>query len=370
MSMRRLRSALAGAVLGVMAVPAAAQEFFDAPRAMTIEKACEAYASFRRQAEPETVAPGDVVVARGTNRKTDPSHVFVEIGGRSKWLEIGCGTLGPEDASLADKGKARPGKAASGAPSQCLPFFDESDATVKVGNGVADITPKPPRLDAFDRAINATCGAPGKVVAAGEFKAMMRAHPDVLDRVQAFTGGKVFAGKAAATSREAYLEDLTAAWFAIKAFDHIFCGEPNPGSQGGKIGGLHFHGRYLQLQESGDACRMGNHAQNEVRPGVIYTTGVIMKNASGRFVSDAVKGYGLTLSGEDLIKVVTRAFAENPGEGPESGGCILQVADDGHTFATVFVRRATGIRTFYPDATPNGPRDRRNPPCRAAVTLP
>ncbi len=114
---------------------------------------------------------------------------------------------------------------------------------------------------------------------------------------------------------------------------------------------------------------MTNHHQNEVVDGVIYTMGVRMKNSSGRVVSDATKGYGLTLSGEDILKVVTRAFADNPTTSTSSAGCILPVKDDGYDFKTVFVRRATGIRTFYPDATPNGRGDRVNPDCAAKVEV-
>jgi len=164
-----------------------------------------------------------------------------------------------------------------------------------------------------------------------------------------------------------YLEDLTDAWFAIAAFDHIFCGEP--AANGGKIGGLHFHGRYLDLQKEGSACRMSNYAQNEVVPGVIYTMGVMMKNASGTFVRDARKGYGLTTSAEDIFKIVTRAFAENPTTSSESTGCLLPVTDDGQRFTAVFVRRAAGIRTFYPDATPNARGTTQNPPCAAEITI-
>lgn len=43
------------------------------------------------------------------------------------------------------------------------------------------------------------------------------------------------------------------------------------------------------------------------------------------------------------------------------------VSDDGETFPTVFVPQANGIRTFFPDATPDL---ERNPRCAAPITLP
>ena len=359
-------AAVAAAVLaGAITPPAAAQTFFEARRDFRLEKACDATRTIRTKTEPSPLEAGSVVEARGVNRADNPTHAFVVIGDQSKWLDLACGIF-MDDQPAADPGVVddRPGRQPA-----CLPFFDEVDNPVPVGfGGTADITPKKPELNAFDKAINAVCGAPGKVVAQDEFKLMLRAHPAVLERIRTFTAGKVFADRPQRSDNETYLSDLAEAWFAVKAFDHIFCGEPNPASGGGRIGGLHFHGRYVQLQEQGHACRMNNLRQNEVVPGVVYTMGVVMKNASGRFVKDARKGYGLTLSGEDILKAATRGFAENPTSSGESQGCLLPLTDDARQFTTVFVRRKAGIRTFYPDATP-GRGGKPTPPCSAALKL-
>ncbi len=246
----------------------------------------------------------------------------------------------------------------------CLPFFDNVDNPIKINvGGNADITPPTPSLNAFDLAVNNTCGAAGKVVAADEFKDLLRQHPAVLQRLQAFTQNRVYANRPVPASSEAYLQDLSDAWFNLKAFDHIFCGEPKAGSA---IGGLHFHGRYVQLQASGAACRMTNFRQNEVVPGVLYSMGVVMKTADGREARSSIKGYGLTLSAEDILKAATRAFAENPTASSESTACLLPLSDDGVNFTTVFVRRANGIRTFYPDATPA----KTDPACATTISLP
>ncbi len=362
-----LAIATAGVLLATIA-PLSAQEFFPIPREFILDKACEATTSIRTKAEPTPLAAGTTLPARGVNRAGGPTHVLAVVGNASKWLDLTCGRFAD---GLDAAGTAKPSSTpATLTQAQCAPFFDDEDNRVRLGfGGTLDITPKAPKLDAFDEAINAVCGVPGKETTRDEFKTLMRAHPAVLDRIRAFTRGKVFAGRPARAAAGEYLLDLTDAWYALKGFDHIFCGEPNNSPSGGKIGGLHFHGRYLQLQRSGDACRMTNHHQNEVVDGVIYTMGVRMKNSSGRVVSDATKGYGLTLSGEDILKVVTRAFADNPTTSTSSAGCILPVKDDGYDFKTVFVRRATGIRTFYPDATPNGRGDRVNPDCAAKVEV-
>lgn len=357
--------AIVSGLLGSLA-PASAQEFFADRREFVLDKACDATSSIRSKADPTPLVAGTKVQGRGVNRRAGPTHVFVVVGNSSKWLELGCGQF--SDGLDAMGSVAAGAKPAPGNRAQCLAFFDDEVNPVAIGHGgTIDITPKAPPLNDFDAALNAVCGAPGKVTTRDEFKALMRAHPGVLDRLRTFTGGKVFATRPTRTTAEDYLGDLADAWYEVKAFDHIFCGEPNPAATGGKIGGLHFRGRYLQLQRNGDACRMNNHAQNEAVDGVIYTMGVRMKNSSGRLVSDATKGYGLTLSGEDILKSVTRAFAENPTTSTGSVGCLLPIRDDGHEFKAVFVRRASGIRTFYPDATPNGRGDHINPDCAAKI---
>ena len=365
--LRRRAFALAVALhaAALASTPARAQDFFAASRDFVVDRACNATRSLQPNASPTALEIGTSYPGRGVNRAGNPTHAFIRLGSASRWVDLSCG-------HFADGLPAGPGNGPrpdSASEQQCLPFFDTIDNPVKVGvGGTVDITPPPPPPNAFDDAITTTCGAPGKIVSSDAFKMLLRANTPVLERIKGFTAGKVFADRPARTSNEDYLADLADAWFAVKAFDHIFCGEPSAAG-GGKIGGLHFHARYLQLQKSGQACRMNNLAQNEVIPGAVYTMGVIMKAADGRQIRDARKGYGLTLNGEDILKAATRAFSENPSASAESQGCLLPVADDGKQFSVVFVRRAAGIRTFYPDATPNGRGDRISPPCKAGVDL-
>ena len=351
---------IAGLCIDVL--PASAQSFFAARRDFILRKACDATLTIATKRDPKSLPAGAVVSVRGLNRSNNPSHAFVVLDKQNRWIDLDCGEF-MDGEPIADDGATE--ARADRAP-QCLPFFDDVDnpVEIKVG-GKVDITPKKPQLNAFDKAVNATCGAPGKSVTLDEFKALMLAHPEVLDRIKAFTGGKVFPDRPVRNARADYLTDLTEAWFAVKAFDHIFCGEPNASASQGKIGGLHFVGRYLQLQEAGQACRMRNPRQNEVVPGVIYTMGVVMKNANGAMVRDARKGYGLTLSGEDILKTGTRAFLDNPTPSTESTACLAALVDDGKQFTAVFVRRKAGIRTLYPDATPS----RTDPACKAPIKL-
>lgn len=351
-------------IVGLCAHSAFAETQFAQPRTFVLTQTCDAYTSLKKKTHPEPLEIGKNYTAIGENKATDSTHALLQLHHANKWVALDCGhyTDGQaENGALHNAHSGSPDSPSTAA--DCLPFFDTLDNPVSVKfGGKVDVTPPVPTLNAFDQAVNTVCGAPGKVVSGNEFRTLLQQHPDVLQRLKTFTHDKVFAGRPAAASDTAYLNDLTEAWFNLKAFDHIFCGQPG---EGGKIGGLHFYGRYEQLQQSGQACRMNNYRQNEVVPGVLYTFGVSMKMADGRIVRHATKGYGYTLNAEDILKVATRAFAENPTANRDSTACLLPMSDDGKSFSTVFVRRANGIRTFYPDGTPST----TDPACQAAIHL-
>ncbi len=334
-----------------------AQVPFSEPREFVVEKPCKAYTSIKKKTQAKALEVCKTYTALGENNRQGATHAYIQLGGKKKWVDLNCGHYA--DAGVTSS-KCPPGP---GPDVKCLPFFDDVDnpVTVKIG-GTVDMTPTAPVPEPFDQAVTATCGAAGKVVSKEEFKTLLRNHPDVLQRIMVFTNRQVFANRPARESTEDYLDDLTEAWFSIKAFDHIMCGQPEAGKD---IGGLHFRGRYLQLQQTGEACRMNNFSENEAVPGVIYSFGATMKAANGGTAKSPVKGYGLTLSAEDILKAATRAFTENPTQSSESTACLQPLLDDGKQFTTVFVRRASGIRTFYPDATP----DANDPVCKATIDL-
>lgn len=330
-------------------VVAIAQTFFAPPKSFVIQNNCTAFTSIKKKTNPVPVNVGQQYVAHGENKKNNATHVFIQVGEQRKWLALNCGKYDDNGNIGGDLNLS------------CLPFFDEKDNPDSNGR---DLTPPAPEISDFGNSVNELCGVPGNVVSRNEFKQLFSKHPDVLQRIQAFTENKVFADRAPRIINNEYLDDLTEAWFAIKGFDHIFCGEPN---RGGSIGGMHYRGRYLQLQEQRLACRLpNNHHNEELKPGLIYTVGVKMK-VDGGTANKAINGYGLTLSAEDIFKVVTRAFAENPTTSGSSKGCLQTVQDGCEKFDTVFVRRNNGIRTFFPDATPDR---NRNDICSTMIALP
>lgn len=259
-----------------------------------------------------------------------------------------------DDINITDYGDPAPSPSPT-LPAGSVPFFDNTNNPVSglAYGSPADVTPTTPVLNSFDTAVNQLCGEPGTVVSAASFKTMMNSYPTVLTNIKTAVGGYLVAGR---TTDAQFLDDLSAIWFSpAKGFDHVFCGEP---VQGGSIGGLHFVGRYLQLQNEGKAGRLDNNtSKEEVVPDTVYTMGVIMRIGSGTAQSP-IKGYPYTLSAEEILSKASLGYKNNPNTSSTSIACHLSVTDDGRTFTTVFVRRDGGVRTFYPDATPSG-----NPNC-------
>ncbi len=327
--------------LGGFALEANAQAFFSQPKTFTLTRSCSATTSISGS-NPISISSGTALRAVGENN-TPGTHAYVEGSGFSgrRWMALSCGTYGtPTGGGGTGTGVTLP-------PGTGV-FFDNVNNPVSglAYGSPADATPVAPILNSFDNAVNTLCGAPGTVVSPTSFKTLLNNNPTVLANIKSGLGGFLVSGR---TSTTAFLDDLANVWFVAKGFDHVICGEP---SLGGSIGGLHFYGRYLELQQKGLAGRLVNNtSREEVIPGAVYTMGVKMKVGSG-FAQSSVKGYGYTLNAEEILTIVAKAYKTNPNTSGTSQACHLQVTDNGKTFTTVFVAKNGGIRTFYPDATP------------------
>lgn len=255
-----------------------------------------------------------------------------------------------DDIVITDYGSA----GSPSLPAGSVPFFDNINNPVSglAYGSPADVTPPIPTLNNFDTAVTDLCGQPGTIVSPSNFQMMMNSNPTVLASIKQSVGGFLIPGR---TSDTDFLVDLTNVWFNVDGFEHVFCGEPVAGSS---IGGLHYIGRYVELQEKGLAGRLNNNTSlEEVNPNTVYTMGVVMKVGSSTAQS-TIKGYPYTLNAEEILSIAALAYKNNPNTSSTNTACHLTVTDEGRTFKAVFVRRSGAIRTFYPDATPGS-----NPNC-------
>jgi hypothetical protein len=254
--------------------------------------------------------------------------------------------------SRAAKPRPKPKPRPSG---RLLPFFDAVNNPVTVGfprNQSVDITPLPPSLSAFDRKVLDTCGAFGSSVSTVSLRRLFTDSPEVVSRIRTAVGGEIFPGR---DSDQQFRDDLLTIWSDRAGFAHIFCGEDD----GQKIGGLHFVGRYLQLQEQGIAGRLANNGnQEEVQVGEIYTLGVEVR-LPNRTIRDRKKGYSYVSSAEELLTEATQAFKRFPATTKQACLNTVRDPDADQPFKAVFVKTNRAIVTYYPDATPSD----RDPDC-------
>lgn len=232
-----------------------------------------------------------------------------------------------------------------------LPFFDQTSNPVSVGvpkNRRVDVTPSAPQLNSFDQKVLATCGAFGSQVGTIALRRLFAESPEVVQKIKAAVGGELFAGR---RSDRQFQDDLITIWSDRKGFEHIFCGEIR-GSQ--KIGGLHFRGRYLQLQTDGIGGRLANNSgAEEVLDGAIYTLGVEVRQGNRR-IRDSKKGYSYVSDAQDILVEASQAFKGFAGKSIGNAACLYTVQDPDakQPFKAVFVKTSRAIVTYYPDATP------------------
>ena len=237
------------------------------------------------------------------------------------------------------------------AKSGLLPFFDQDNNPVTVSvprSRKVDITPVPPQLNAFDRKVLNTCGTFGSKVGTISIRRLLAESPQVVQQIKQAVGGELFLGR---RSENQFRDDLITIWSDRGAFEHIFCGQIRGSNQ---IGGLHFVGRYLQLQNQGIAGRLPNNSKaEEVIDGEIYTLGVEVRQGNRVVTKDSKKGYSYVSNAQEILIDATRAFKSFRNTSNANRACLYTVRDSSAPpFKAVFVNTNRAIVTFYPDATP------------------
>jgi hypothetical protein len=343
--MRRVvRIVLVAGLLGAASNPAAA--FFELSGVFIADERCQAFDSIRRQTNPGGVltVSGQSYNARALNRENG-DFVLIDVPGanpRSRWVSVTCGDLfrGPEQPDPD-----------SGTPAAFTPFFDTEDRP-------NDPTPRPPTLNAFDQAMLQVCGNWGSRPTLEAFRAKLDepALAADVDRIFQALDGSI---RGERRELKQFKDELAAVWFAEDGFRHVFCGEPSEQT----IGGLHFVGRYLQMQEQGWGGLAAQCNATEIVPPV-FTFGVRFRTPSGRIGTACPKGYALNLDASEILINATKAFKLMLPRSSGKAMCLFQVTEPNVSpFLAVFVIKGEAVRTFFPDASPSCDRGRPADTC-------
>ncbi len=304
--------------------------------------------------------PGNVVLVVGNTYATvgfnSPArtHVLTKISGvtpNQRWVKSSCGNFQASGSSTPSSGNVA-----------ILPFFDTTNNPVPVDFPVGaqkDITPQPPQLERFDQRVLAICGAGFDApVSEQSFRTLLKDFPDVFGKLKTAAGGAL---KPNRSSDAAFTDDLVQIWFAQRGFKHILCGEKGDKKVNNVpvLDGLHFSGRYLQLQQQSGikAGRfISSTTKQEVVDGVIYTFGTRVVQGNVKIAEAPIKGYSYVLSAQEILIHATKAFKLfNPPATQPTASCLFTISDPAAApFQAVFVKKEGAIRTFFPDATPEG----------------
>ncbi len=311
--------------------------------------------------------PGNVKLITGQiyatveRNKPDGDFIRIRVPGAQpelRWVPLNCGDWKqyPCAPQVLESGVV-PVEPDTPADATFLPFFDDQHNPVRVNfprNTMRDITPPVPEISPLGEKLLEICGGLGADISREAFRSVLQ-NPEsapLIERIRNEVGCDLFGQ----CDDSAIIEGLVDIWFNSAGFKHVFCGEPSSRN----MSGLHYHGRYLQMQENGWGGALDPaKGKEEIVEGLIYSLGTVHLWNNKR-VETKIKGYPYVLSAADLLLHGTQAYSQVNPTSNAKRACLYHVpaTDDSPSFKAVFVAKEKGLRTFYPDATPGN-----NPSC-------
>ncbi len=246
-----------------------------------------------------------------------------------RWVSERCGTL--EDvapAAPADPGAPPPAAAPDAAPPVPDPparkfavFFDDKD------DGPKDMTPRAPELNALDRQILALCGPLGSQASRHDFAALLTRDGEIRNKLKAVLPA------------DNVVEAAAELWFARRGFEHVFCGQ----IKGSSLAGMHWIGRYAELQSKDLAGRLPKNKKESLLKDRVYTVGVQAATDQG-VVEDPEKGYAYGYDAATLLVEGTRAASAYP----RAKGCLVTTRSGQGEIQQLLVLDHGALVTLYP----------------------
>lgn len=209
--------------------------------------------------------------------------------------------------------------------------------------------PEKPVLNKIDREFLKICGAWGQRVTRASLEDLLN-NLEVFNLIHEALEGELITK---ASSKETFKQELLDIWMKNKGFEHVFCGQPDPGRN---LGGMHYLGRYLQMQENGwgglnECCN-----KNLIEP-PIYTIGIEYVTRIGNIKTKCPNGYLYDTEAINLLIEASKAFKKSLSFNPNKKRiCNYQIRlitaqikgsaqETGYNMR--LIRSAEGIITFY-----------------------
>lgn len=189
------------------------------------------------------------------------------------------------------------------------------------------MTPRSPELNALDRQILALCGPLGSQASRHDFAALLTRDGEIRNKLKAVLPA------------DNVVEAAAELWFARRGFEHVFCGQ----IKGSSLAGMHWIGRYAELQNKDLAGRLPKNKKESLLKDRVYTVGVQAATDQG-VVEDAEKGYAYGYDAATLLVEGTRVASAYP----RAKGCLVTTRSGQGEIQQLLVLDHGALVTLYP----------------------
>lgn len=189
-----------------------------------------------------------------------------------------------------------------------------------------------PNLNDFDKQVLRLCGNWGSEVERGSFADLLKGS--IFDELYFFLDKTIITNNAEPVVFKKELLDI---WFNEKGFQHIFCGTP----QNKKLKGLHYAGRYLEMQEKGWGGKNARCKKTYVN-NAVHTIGIDFIDKTGNLAYKCPNSYLYGFNAFDLLLHATKAFKESA-----NLSSSLYKIPTSPPIEVTFIKKNNAILTFF-----------------------
>ncbi|MBQ4874848.1 MAG: EndoU domain-containing protein [Rickettsiaceae bacterium H1] len=299
---------------------------------LQVEGACSLYSNLETQENIGDVKsiPGKKYKIILSNTRKILQYLNVEVSDaypKNRWIERSCGTVKTDE--------------------QFMPFFVHDNPKKNQQTF--------PTITNFDKTALEQCGYWGKHVRRKDLESLFSGEP-LLFLYEKLNHSVITKN----ADVETFKKELTDIWVKSNGFQHIICGEPGHrrNNKNNQLGGLHYVGRYLELQDKNWGGLNTNCKRQNIKFPV-YTIGIDFLTPNGNIHTKCPSGYNYQQSVSDIILKGTKAFKKarknnNFSTNSRNAACTYNSAGMNYTFVT----RNNAIVTFYSNLKP--PRNNKD----------